>query len=296
MGVNGMKKMVRIMIQFLFSCIGIVLMGALPVLLSGINQYELHFREYVQAVKEIVQAIFNAGELKYVVIGGHGERDLFPYLWEPILYSLTVLFGALFLACIIALCLTIVSMMFSVRTRGKLKVVFYTLESIPDLLIILLTQVFVIYLFKHTGILLLEIAAISEQKVYLLPIVCLSILPTIQLYRLSMLTFEEEYSKNYVELAFSIGLGRLVVITKHIFRNAIISVFFLSKKTVWFMLSNLFVLELLFNIAGITRFLMSTPQPKIFTVSLLSFFIPIFIFYSLGEWFLARKSNHGVAL
>ncbi|WP_064092004.1 ABC transporter permease subunit [Rossellomorea aquimaris] len=291
-----MKKIIQVVIQFLFSCVGIVLVGALPVLLSGINQRKLQFSQYGQTVKEIVQALFNAGELKYVVIGGQGERELFPYLWDPIVYSLTVLLGALLLACVIALCLTILSMMFSERIRGKLKLVFYTLESIPDLFIILITQIFVIFFFKQTGILLLEIAAVNEQKAFLLPIICLAILPTIQLYRLSMLTFEEEFRKNYVELAFSIGLGRLLVITKHIFRNAIISVFFQSKKTVWFMLSNLFVLELLFNIAGITRFLMSTPQPKIFTVSLLAFFIPIFLFYTLGEWILSRKSNHGEAL
>ncbi|MGM0841350.1 MAG: ABC transporter permease subunit [Bacillota bacterium] len=94
-------------------------------------------------------------------------------------------------------------------------------------------------------------------------------------------------------MARSIGLGKLVILTFHILRNAVISVFFQSKKTIWFMLSNLFVLELLFNIAGITRFLKSTLQPKMFTIAVLSIFIPLFVFYTVGEIFLSKKANKG---
>ncbi len=288
-----MKRLIQIIIQFLLSCIGIILVGALPVLLAGLNQRKLDFTAYWESIKEIINAIIHVSDLTYIIIGGQGERALFPHIWDPILYSLTVLFLALVLACIVALFLTIIMMLIPVRIRSKIKLFFYTLESIPDLLVILLAQLFVIFFFKKTGILLLEIAALEGQKAYLLPIICLSILPTIQLFRLSMLTFESEDEKDYVELARSIGLGRLFIIIVHILRNAIISVFFQSKKTVWFMLSNLFVLELLFNIAGITRFLMSTPQPKIFTVSLIAFFIPIFVFYTVGEWLLSKKANKG---
>jgi peptide/nickel transport system permease protein len=295
-GVEVVKRLVQIVIQFLLSCIGIILVGALPVLLSGINERKLYVKEYITSIKEIIYSIFHLEELTYFVFSSNIERPLFPHLWDPIFYSLTVLFSALLLACVVALLLTIVSMLFSERIRSRLKLIFYVLESLPDIFVIIVCQFFVIIFFKQTGILLLEIAAISEQKVYTLPILCLAILPTIQLYRLSMLTFEEESRKNYVELAQSIGLGKLFIIVIHIFRNAIISVFFQSKKTVWFMLSNLFVLELLFNIAGVTRFLMSYTQPTIFTVSLLAFFIPIFLFYSIGEWILQKKANRGEVL
>jgi peptide/nickel transport system permease protein len=287
------KKIISIVIQFVLSCIGIILVGALPVLLGGLNTGKLAIQSYWEAIVDITNAIFHVNELTYVVISGQVERDLFPSLWDPITYSLTVLFAALCLACFIALFLTVITMMLSERLRSKVKMVFYLFESVPDLLVIMLLQMFVIFFYKQTGVLLVEIAAVGEQKVYMLPILCLSILPTIQLYRLAMLTFEDESRRNYVELIHSLGFGRLYIILVHIFRNAIISVFFQSKKTVWFMLSNLFILELLFNIPGITRFLMSTPQPKIFSVALLAFFVPIFTFYTLGEWLLARKVNSG---
>nr|WP_269147304.1 ABC transporter permease subunit [Planococcus antarcticus] len=115
------------------------------------------------------------------------------------------------------------------------------------------------------------------------------ILPMIQLYRLCMLTFQEEERQMYVELARSLGFSKVYIILVHLFRNAIVSVFFQSKKTMWFMLSNLFVLELMFNLSGIMLFLRDNLSPTIFLLTVLSFFLPMFIFYSLGEWLFLRR-------
>ncbi|ANU12174.1 peptide ABC transporter permease [Planococcus antarcticus DSM 14505] len=93
----------------------------------------------------------------------------------------------------------------------------------------------------------------------------------------------------YVELARSLGFSKVYIILVHLFRNAIVSVFFQSKKTMWFMLSNLFVLELMFNLPGIMLFLRDNLSPTIFLLTVLSFFLPMFIFYSLGEWLFLRR-------
>ncbi|MCA1061567.1 ABC transporter permease subunit [Rossellomorea aquimaris] len=288
-----MKVLGGFILKFLLSITGIIFIGGMPVLLSGIGERELRIREYWQSIKEIIYALFHTGDLTYKVIGGQKERDLFPYLWEPIMYSLIILFAAFLLASFLSILLTIFTMLFSQKNRNRIKFIFYLIEAMPDVLVILLSQLFVLYLYKQTGILFFEIASIATEKAYLLPILVLAALPTVQLFRICILSFENEERKDYVTLAQSIGLGKLVILTFHILRNAIISVFFQSKKTVWFMLSNLFVLELLFNIAGITRFLKSTLQPKMFTIAILSIFIPLFVFYSVGEMVLSRKANKG---
>ena len=288
-----MKVIWGISLKFLLSIIGIIFIGGLPVLLSGIGHRELRLTEYWQSINEIVYALFHPGALTYIIAGGEKERTLFPYLWEPITYSLLVLFSAFLLASFLSILLTILTMMFSQRNRNRIKFMFYLFEAMPDVLVILLSQLLVLFLYKQTGILFFEIASIETERTYLLPILVLAILPTVQLFRISILSFESEEGKDYVTLAQSIGLGKLVILTFHILRNAIISVFFQSKKNVWFMLSNLFVLELLFNIAGITRFLMSTLQPKMFTIAILSIFIPLFVFYTVGEMVLAKKANKG---
>ena len=108
-----------------------------------------------------------------------------------------------------------------------------------------------------------------------------------------MIIFEDELDKEYVLLATSIGIKKSGILVFHVFRNAIIHVFFQSKSTVWFMLSNLFVLEVLFNMSGIMTFLLQNLNPQIFTISLIVFFLPIFLFYSLGEWILEKKVTGG---
>ncbi|MGD6967502.1 ABC transporter permease subunit [Rossellomorea vietnamensis] len=289
-------KVYQRMMLFAVSLAGIVLAGGLPALLSGLNEKTLNFQQYWKVVQGIINDLLNPGSLTYTVIGGQKERDLFPYLFDPILYSLTVLFSSFFLALILALVCTVVSMLFNDRIRSRIKLALYFLEALPDLLIILMAQLTIVYFYKKTGHLLFNTASTYEEKAYFLPILLLSILPAVQLFRVSILSFETEIKKDYVLLARSIGVGKWLILISHILRNSIVSVFFQSKKTVWFMLSNLFVIELLFNIPGITRFLMSTMQPILFVLSLLSIFIPLYIFYNLGEMILSNKANRGEEL
>ncbi|WP_081447364.1 ABC transporter permease subunit [Bacillus coahuilensis] len=139
-------------------------------------------------------------------------------------------------------------------------------------------------------------ATLGENRAYFIPILCLAILPMVQFYRLNMLNFEREETLNYVELARSLGFGKWYVQTMHIFRNAVLSVFFQSKKILWFMLSNLFILELLFNINGVTSLLVSYMSPSSFAMALLCLFVPVFIVYSLLELIVERKANRGEVL
>jgi peptide/nickel transport system permease protein len=111
-----------------------------------------------------------------------------------------------------------------------------------------------------------------------------------------MLTFEAEERTMYVELAKSLGFGKAFILFMHIFRNAIVSVFFQSKKTMWFMLSNLFILELMFNIPGVMLYMFENLSGTLFLVTIMSFFLPIFILYSLGEWYFIHRLKRGGVL
>ncbi|WP_433745574.1 ABC transporter permease subunit [Falsibacillus pallidus] len=286
-----MKKVLDIAIQFLLSCAGIILVGALPPFIAGLQQNHIDGSLYWQSLKDILYYIVHLNELTYMFVDT--ERPLFPYMLDPVFYSLTVLLGAFLLAIAASLAMTMLVTMLPHKLRRAVKLIFYIFESIPDLLIIYGAQLLVIFVFEKTGLLLMDIAALDKQKIYLLPIVCLSILPMVQLFRLSMIIFEDELNKDYVLLARSIGLKKLFIVVFHIFPNAVISVFFQSKKTVWFMLSNLLILEFLFNMGGVTLFLMEGLDPKIFTITLLAFFFPIFIFYTVVEWILQRKVTGG---
>ncbi|MCZ8538092.1 ABC transporter permease subunit [Paenisporosarcina quisquiliarum] len=291
-----MKRILLWSIQFLAAFFSILLLSGAPVLITGFQQGKLLWNEYIETIKLHVTSLMNLRELSVDYYVGRGEMrqvPVFPQLLENITYSLQLLFLALVTAVVFALIGTFITMLLREKARARVKLFFYFLESLPDILIILLAQLFVVIIFQQTGILVSKIAVIGDDRIYWLPVLCLMILPMIQLYRLSMLTFEAEERTMYVELAKSLGFGKAFILFMHIFRNAIVSVFFQSKKTMWFMLSNLFILELMFNIPGVMLYMFENLSGTLFLVTIMSFFLPIFILYSLGEWYFIHRLKRG---
>ncbi|MFD1861810.1 ABC transporter permease subunit [Planococcus chinensis] len=282
--------------KFIFSLAGILLVSGFPVLIRGLLEGELRLREYAATLEGMLREIWPLEEFSVLNMRTQRETLLFPTIADYISYSLQLLLLAFAVAVIAALGATVLTLLLSEKNRERVKMALYFLESIPDLLIIMLAQWGVILIYQQTDILISKIAVVGGERIYWLPVLCLAILPTIQLYRLCILTFQEEERQMYVELAQSLGFSKLFIIFIHMFRNAIISVFFQSKKTIWFMLSNLFVLELMFNIPGIMLFMKDNITPEVFLVTILGFFLPIFVMNSLGEWyFLRRFKGKGVA-
>jgi peptide/nickel transport system permease protein len=293
-----MKGIFKWVIQFVVALFSILLISGAPLLITGFQQGKLLWKEYIETLQFHVKSLWNFRELSVDYYIGRGEVrqvPVFPQLFENISYSLQLLFLALAAAIIFALIGTFITMLLSEKSRSRVKLVFYFLESFPDILIILLAQLSIVIIFQQTGVLVSKIAAIGDDRIYWLPVLCLMILPMIQLYRLSMLTFEAEERQMYVELAKSLGFSKVFILFLHILRNAIISVFFQSKKTMWFMLSNLFILELMFNIPGIMYYMFENLSGILFLVTVLSFFLPVFLLYSLGEWYFLRRMNRGGA-
>ncbi|WP_255472894.1 ABC transporter permease subunit [Planomicrobium sp. CPCC 101079] len=279
----------KLLLKFIFSIIGILLVSGLPILLSGLLGGELQLAEYFRTISAVLESMWPVQDISVFNYRIQKEMPVFPNILEYISYSLQILFLALGAAVFFALTFTVLTMLLGERARDRVKMVLYFLESLPDLLIIMLAQLAVIFFLEQTGILISSIAVTGANRIYWLPVSCLALLPMIQLYRLCMLTFQEEERQMYVELARSLGFSKTFIILVHMFRNAVISVFFQSKKTVWFMLSNLFVLELMFNLPGIMLFLRDNMMPQIFILTIFSFFLPIFFLYSIGEWFFLRR-------
>lgn len=292
-----MKGFAKWLIQLAVALVSIWLISGAPLLIYGFQEGKFLWKEYIETLKQLIESLFPLQDfaVEHYVGLKTKQMPLFPNLAEYIEYSLQLLFLALAAAVLFALLGTFITMLLKDRARQRVKMIFYFLESIPDILIILLAQLFVVVIYKQTGILVSSIAVIGDERIYWLPVLCLMILPMIQLYRLSMLTFESEERQMYVELAKSLGFSKVIILFSHIFRNAIISVFFQSKKTMWFMLSNLFILELMFNIPGIMLYMSQNLSGHLFLITVLSFFLPVFLLYSLGEWVFMRQMKRGGA-
>ena len=204
------------------------------------------------------------------------KYDVFPDFFGFYFYTLTILFLGFLLSLGFAIIWILITFQLSLKKRLLLIRSSTILESVPDVFVIVLAQLFFVFLFKKTGILVFEVVGGSDRP-YALPLLTYSILPTIFLYRTLMLIFEDELMKPYVELATGKGLTGFQVLMRHVFRNSVVSLINHSKMIISFMFSNLIMLEILFNTYGLTWFVINHPTYEIATLSVLLMFIPLFL-------------------
>jgi len=271
---NGMEMT----IQFIISILGIIFLGALPKLFYG---FELHVSEYIKSLKEVFLNLMDLSNLQYV-----RDKFLFPQLFIHYKETIVIFLAAFFISLFVAFCIVYMIMSSSPRIQHRIKSFLIFLESIPDILLILVSQILVIWFFKQTGFLPFQIASIGGESIRGLPILCLSIPTTIMFVKMLVLRFENELEKDYVLFAKAKGLNRFHILNRHILRNVLLSTLFFAKTNVFFMLSNLYIIEWIFNTSGIFMFLKSYEgiRIEVFIVSVLLIYIPIFIIFKLFHY------------
>lgn len=271
---NGME----VTVQFIISILGIICLGALPKLFYG---FELHASEYIQSLKEVFVNLMDISNFKYV-----GDKFLFPQLFVHYKETIVIFLAAFFISLFVAFCIVYVIMSSSPRIQHRIKSFLIFLESIPDILLILVSQILVVWFFKQTGFLPFQIASIGGESIRGLPILCLSIPTTILFVKMLVLRFENELEKDYVLFAKAKGLNRFHILNRHILRNVLLSTLFFAKTNIFFMLSNLYIIEWIFNTGGIFMFLKSYfgIRVEVFIVSVLLIYIPIFILFKLFHY------------
>ncbi|MGE6539781.1 ABC transporter permease subunit [Bacillus luti] len=271
---NGME----VTIQFIISILGIICLGALPKLFYG---FELNASKYIKSLKEVFANLMDISNLQYV-----RDKFLFPQLFVHYKETMVIFLAAFCISLLVAFCIVYMIMSSSPRIQHRIKSFLIFLESIPDILLILGSQILVICFFKQTGFLPFQIASIGGESIRGLPIFCLSIPTTIMFVKMLVLRFENELEKDYVLFAKAKGLDRFHILNRHILRNVLLSTLFFAKTNVFFMLSNLYIIEWIFNTGGIFMFLKSYEgiRIEVFIVSVLLIYIPIFILFKLFHY------------
>ncbi|WP_166705149.1 ABC transporter permease subunit [Bacillus albus] len=271
---NGME----VTVQFIISILGIICLGALPKLFYG---FELRASQYIQSLKEVFVNLMDISNLQYV-----RGKFLFPQLFVHYKETIVIFLAAFFISLFVAFCIVYVIMSSSPRIQYRIKSFLILLESIPDILLILVSQILVVWFFKQTGFLPFQIASIGGESIRGLPIFCLSIPTTILFVKMLVLRFENELEKDYVLFAKAKGLDRFHILNRHVLRNVLLSTLFFAKTNIFFMLSNLYIIEWIFNTGGIFMFLKSYEgiRIEVFIVSVLLIYIPIFILFKLFHY------------
>ncbi|MEJ8767682.1 ABC transporter permease subunit [Oceanobacillus sp. HCA-5259] len=262
----------RILLKFVLTFIGIILISALPALFDGMK---LDISSYLSGVGSIASSLVNPKAITYENF--QTTYFLFPGIWPLWRYSMILLFVSFFIAFTFALGSTLITMIVTEKIRKIIRAILFIGESIPDIFVIGISIMTAIFIRKHTNLPFFSIASFGDNQIFVIPIIVLTILPTIFFYRIMIYDFEEEISRQYIDVAKSKGLSTYSVLFSHVLRNAVINIFLQSKSIIWFMLSNLLMIEYAFNIDGLMRFMLMHGSVQILAIGLLIMFIPIYM-------------------
>ncbi|WHY31406.1 ABC transporter permease subunit [Bacillus wiedmannii] len=262
-------------LQLVAAILCIICLGALPRLFKGLQMDLIGFWNTIVFLGE---KLLQPGEITY---GFRDSRKLFPQIWIHYIETMIVFLSAFLLSLFIAYVLVVWVLQRSHMKQKMWNGIFLTLESIPDILLILLSQLLVVILFQKTGFMPVKLAGLGEERIRLLPIICLTIPTTLLFIKLLLLRFKEELEKEYSLFAKSKGLSLRHILIHHISRNVLLTTIYYAKTNILFMLSNLYIIEWIFNTYGMFVFVKENSKLEIFTVSLVILYVPLFILFRI---------------
>ncbi|MGG2027323.1 ABC transporter permease subunit [Gottfriedia sp. S16(2024)] len=260
--------------QLLFT---IILMGIIVAFSASLHtsKDEL-FHSVLEQIKIFGHNFLHLNEMTIQVGISSTEAPLWGYLKQPYVYSFIILSTSFICIFTLGILFSYGTYLLSPQMRKVVKECLFLLQSIPDVMFIFAVQLFIIWLYKKTNILIVDPVA-GFENIYVLPILVVSVLPGIMLFQMTFLAIEEESKKTYVEFAKAKGLSNGWILLRHILRNVVVTLFSNSHFLFWILISNLLVVELLFNIHGYFKLLYTVSNtPDVFFVCLIVLFLPFF--------------------
>lgn len=271
------KKTAVMITEVLIAIFVIICVSALPTLFRDIS---VNFFAFLVEIKNTFLSLLHPLEITY----GMGiQRPVFPQIFYHYKESVLLIVASLLISTILAFLLTYLILLIFQTVKSKIMWFLTIIESLPDIFYIIALQFLTIMFFKKTGTLLFNVASAGDDRAYFLPIVCLSLPLTLLLTKFLIQQFEKEQGKLYVEYAVTKGMKPLYIFNIHIFKNVLFSLYHYSKTAIWFVISNLVILEYMFNMTGIIYFIFRK-SPEIFVIGILMIYLPLYLIYRICDW------------
>lgn len=279
-----MKRFFRFIIYYFFGLGSLLLISCIPALIG--SDGTLNLNKYFNTIYKTATILVNPD--KWFIKTNLGfaqssEVSLLDFFADGYIYSMQILFGSLFVGLMLATLFAFTTFLFPSFFKTLVKKIVNSIESFPDILFIFMIQLFIVFIYKQTGIVLFEFVYLSEEKIFLAPIIALSIVPTVLFLKLILLLLEEEWQKNYIELARSKGLSTIFILFFHALRNIRLSLFYQSKHIVWTTLSSLLIIETFFQIHGIIEHVLHDRRPYVILFAMAFIYTPFYFIYNMRE-------------
>ncbi|UII54596.1 ABC transporter permease subunit [Cytobacillus spongiae] len=153
------------------------------------------------------------------------------------------------------------------------------LSAIPDFILIIALLIFAIKIFKWTGVKVISLRPDAGALNTWFPTMLVSIAPTLYLFKIVSVKYYQISGEDYIKTAVAKGMGINYINLKHIFKN--IEPFILAEltKVISLAIGNLFIIEYLLNVPGITKFIFLSYETQAIAVGLFSILLISVIVY-----------------
>ncbi|WP_130807798.1 ABC transporter permease subunit [Senegalia massiliensis] len=203
--------------------------------------------------KEILNEIFDY--YKMIFSGTFGKtsdnRMVWSYIRPGINRSIVLLSISLILAIILGILKGIYDSKNDKPYKSSIKILStLALIAMPNVFLILLLQFLAVILYRN-GIDLVPAAGYGEIRHMILPILALTLIPMSYIARITSLSIDEAYTKEYVETARGKGANDRRILTIHIIRNSIIDILDSFSSITTIIISTLLIVEYMFAYPGI---------------------------------------------
>ncbi|MFE8695704.1 ABC transporter permease subunit [Cytobacillus sp. FJAT-53684] len=270
--------MLRVLQQIVIIFLLILTLAALPAIIevnSADNKLEWNFEQLPTIYGDFISEISKGSLGNYQL--GEQVRAIEEDIGDNFFTSLKVMLIGVNSAIIISLIFGIFLSRFHLTKVFNL--ILNILSTIPDFIIIVISMILAVNIYRWTGIRVISLRPDAGALNTWFPTLLVAIAPTLYLFKLITVKYFQTSSEDYIKTAVAKGMSLNYINFQHVFKN--IEPFITAElvKIISLAIGNLFIIEYIMNVSGITKFIFQSNEIQPIAIGLFSMLLISAIVY-----------------
>jgi peptide/nickel transport system permease protein len=270
--------MVRAVQQIFIVFVLILLLAALPkiVLVDSIEGgLEWNFGSLPEIYGDFITEISHGSLGSYQL--GRQTRPIAEDIGDNFLTSLQIVLTGVISAVFISLIFGV--FISRLRPTKIFGMILNILAAIPDFIIIVMSMILAVKVYKVTGIRVISLMPDGGALNTWFPTMLVAIAPTLYLFKLVSVKYYQTSSEDYIKTAVAKGMGLSYINFQHIYKNLEPFIKAELVKVISLAIGNLFIIEYIMNVSGITKFVFQSHEVQPIAIGLFAMLLISFIVY-----------------
>ncbi|HYK73337.1 MAG TPA: ABC transporter permease subunit [Pseudoneobacillus sp.] len=270
--------MVRIIQQTIFIIVLILFLAGLPSLIS-INSMDqsisFDYKILPDVYKNFYKEVSNGSLGTYYL--GLQQREISEDIGDNFKTSLLIMLVGVNTSVILSLIFGIFISRF--RLTRIVNMILNVLAAIPDFIIIIFSLILAIKVYKMTGVRIISLRPDAGALNIWFPMLLVGVAPTLYLFKLVAVKYYQTSGEDYIRTAVAKGLRLNYINFQHVYKN--IEPFIKAEltKIISLAIGNMFIVEYLLNVSGITKFIFLSKQIQPISIGLFSMLLISLLVY-----------------